>query len=585
MGGQAFHLRVRPDVFDARDLEYRPRLQMLPPEVCPPPGVPVLRQSGQSCTGHALAAVINTALGPGTRASPYMLYALARRYDEYPGTADAGSSLRGALKGWFHHGVVGTARWPKLRSAAPDLEDDAFRTEAARMPLGAFYRVNPYRLDDMQSAVTELNAVAASAVIHSGWEKPAVVEKGGRVLHVIDRPIDGRTLGGHAFAVVGYNEVGFVVQNSWGRRWGAGGFAVLPYEDWLESAYDAWVARPGVRSAKLYVSGWEGGQRGTSGQLLSAPGPDNARLTRYVVNLGHGGQLSTTGRFTSSPAQLAQIMAHLRDFHAASPQADVVLYAHGGLVSERGGLITAQKHLNWWLNNGVYPVTLAWQSGPGETLCAQLAETFAGKLPAGGLGFDLVEQFDRLVEGAAGRSLRWMWEQMKRSARAAGAPCRQGPPETAPGGTLLLQQLARLQAQLRAETGQRLRLHLVGHSAGSILLGGLLPRMQELGLRAESMQFLAPAMTLAEFGRVVLPHLVGPPATRTVHRFAVFSMTDADEQDDTVGAGNITPYHKSLLYLVARPGGTGPRSAPAGDGQVPPPAAAARGRVRTAGAG
>lgn len=552
VGGQSFNLRVKPDVFDARDLDYRPKLQMLPPEVSPPPGVPILRQSGNSCTGHALAAVINTALGPGTQASPYMLYALARRYDEYPGTADAGSSLRGALKGWFHHGVVSAQRWPRLRGAWPDLDDDDFRAESAQMPLGAFYRVNPYRLDDMQSAVTELNAVAASAVIHEGWRRPAVLHKGGRTLHVIARPIDGRTLGGHAFAVVGYNEVGFVVQNSWGRAWGAGGLAVLPYEDWLESAYDAWVARPGVRAAKLYVSGWEGGQRGTAGRLLTAPGPEMARLTRYVVNLGNDGLLSTSGRFTSSPGQLAQIMAHLREFRGASTATDVVLFAHGGLVSERDGLVIAQKHLNWWLNNGVYPITLAWQSGPGETLFSQLADSFGARLPAGGLGFDLVEQFDRLVEGAAGRGLKWMWDQMKQNARAAGAPRRRGPPERSPGGTLLLQSLAQLQTQLQGQTGRALRLHLVGHSAGSILLGGLLPRMRELGLRADSLQLLAPAMTLEEFSRVVLPGLDGPAETRLVGRFAVFSMTDADEQDDTVGHGNITPYHKSLLYLVSR---------------------------------
>jgi hypothetical protein len=54
----------------------------------------VYKQDGQSCTGHAVAAVINHALGhttARTRVSPYMLYRLARRYDEFPGEADAGS--------------------------------------------------------------------------------------------------------------------------------------------------------------------------------------------------------------------------------------------------------------------------------------------------------------------------------------------------------------------------------------------------------------------------------------------------------------------------------------------------------------
>ena len=53
---------------------------------------------------------------------------------------------------------------------------------------------------------------------------------------------------GHFFVGVGYNDVGFLVQNSWGSQWGRGGFATLPYDDWLASAYDAWVARPGVPS-------------------------------------------------------------------------------------------------------------------------------------------------------------------------------------------------------------------------------------------------------------------------------------------------------------------------------------------------
>ena len=41
----------------------------------------------------------------------------------------------------------------------------------------------------------------------------------------------GRADGGHAVAIVGYAEQGFIIQNSWGPGWGAGGFALLPYEE------------------------------------------------------------------------------------------------------------------------------------------------------------------------------------------------------------------------------------------------------------------------------------------------------------------------------------------------------------------
>ena len=33
-----------------------------------------------------------------------------------------------------------------------------------------------------------------------------------------------------------------MIQNSWGATWGAGGFALLPYEDYLMHATDVWVA-------------------------------------------------------------------------------------------------------------------------------------------------------------------------------------------------------------------------------------------------------------------------------------------------------------------------------------------------------
>src|SRR5438045_459671 len=54
-----------PDPFDGRDLEYRPRLQPLPFRLDKRSGNPspyVMQQQGQSCTGHAVATVINTVL-------------------------------------------------------------------------------------------------------------------------------------------------------------------------------------------------------------------------------------------------------------------------------------------------------------------------------------------------------------------------------------------------------------------------------------------------------------------------------------------------------------------------------------------
>jgi hypothetical protein len=47
-------------------------------------------------------------------------------------------------------GSHGQAAWPRLQiDPEPDLEDEDFIRKGQEIPLGAFYRINPFRLDDM----------------------------------------------------------------------------------------------------------------------------------------------------------------------------------------------------------------------------------------------------------------------------------------------------------------------------------------------------------------------------------------------------------------------------------------------------
>lgn len=568
VAGTSFVTNVMPDVFDSRDLEYRPQLQPLPVvKDARPQEHFVLTQTGNSCTGHAVASMINTVLAARPdpiRVSPYMLYRMARRYDEFEGDEDEGSSLRGALKGWFYHGVLPTEDWPSLAEDIDIERDAALSHKALRHPLGAFYRVNAYRLDDMQSAVNELNAIVASATIHTGWEEPRRVQRrDGSVYHRIERPHPVRQLGGHAFAIVGYNDIGFLVQNSWGENWAGGGFATLPYEDWLVSAFDAWVARPGVPLA-LNPHRTTEVVRATTGGLAQGPGPDLETLGGHVVNLGNNGRLSTTGRFISTPTQIHHAVERMREVHDAwqtdnagiSTPRRVVLYAHGGLVDERSGLAIAQSQLHWWLNNGVYPITFAWQSGPAETFVSQLVEVVRDKLPFGALGFDLVEQADRLVEKLARSRLSWMWAEMKENAAAASAPLAGAvtwPPDGPdagramagmPGASLLVHRLR----QYADSVDGQLDVHLVGHSAGAIFTAHLLARLVEAGLQIASISWLAPASRVDAFEELVLPRL----RDGAVARFASFGLSDSMELDDVIGTGRLTVYQKSILFLVSR---------------------------------
>lgn len=46
--------------------------------------------------------------------------------------------------------------------------------------------------------------------------------------------------GGHAIAIIGYTEEGFIIRNSWGTAYGERGYTILPYKD-FENFYEIWT--------------------------------------------------------------------------------------------------------------------------------------------------------------------------------------------------------------------------------------------------------------------------------------------------------------------------------------------------------
>ena len=102
-------LNVSADYPDLRDRYYQPNLTPLKPFIDPPGNLVILDQGKDgACTGFALAATINFIYrqqGRKQTVSPWMLYAMAKRHDEWLGEAYEGSSCRGAIKGWYNSGV------------------------------------------------------------------------------------------------------------------------------------------------------------------------------------------------------------------------------------------------------------------------------------------------------------------------------------------------------------------------------------------------------------------------------------------------------------------------------------------------
>jgi hypothetical protein len=246
--GQQRILNVRPDTPDIRDRFYEPALVRLATQVEHTGGYVLDQGTEGACTGFALAGVINLLnmmRGQSFTASPRMIYEMAQKHDEWPGEDYEGSSCRGAIRGWKNMGVCGDDDWEFVVNKPDELTIE--RAMAARKnPIGAYYRLWP-NIVDYHTALNEVDAIYVSARVHSGWFDP---KTDGRGLAIIQP--DPKPAGGHAFAIVGYDADGFIVQNSWGESWGKGGFAIWRYSDWQASVSDGWVFRLGIPTPTIF---------------------------------------------------------------------------------------------------------------------------------------------------------------------------------------------------------------------------------------------------------------------------------------------------------------------------------------------
>jgi len=149
---------------------------------------------------------------------------------------------------------------------------------------------------------------------------------------------------------------------------------------------------------------------------------------------------------------------------------------------------------------------------------------------------------------------------MKENADRASEPLRDGAAPTwppadpaaeramadLPGASLTVSRLAHY---IRScPPGTSVQVDLVGHSAGSIFLVGLLERLVHAGIPVHSLTYLAAALRVDRWVQRVLPHL----RSRNVQRFASFGLSPERELDDVTGLNGRNVYQKSLLYLVSR---------------------------------
>ncbi|MDJ0739170.1 MAG: C1 family peptidase [Gammaproteobacteria bacterium] len=512
------------DVPDLRDWPFEPSLRKLRRYVTAPRALQILDQQREgACTGFGLAAVVdllNKRRGSKVRVSPRMLYEMAKLHDEWPGEDYAGSSCRGAIKGWYNMGVCSDAKWPYVDGKPGSLT--VARAKAARdNTIGAYYRVQP-AIADFHAALNEAGAIYCSAQTHSGWLRPNA--RSGVI------PYRKTPQGGHAFAIVGYNSKGFWVQNSWGRRWGKSGLGLWSYEDWLDNLMDAWVFSLALPTPQIWHLP-QTSERNRSGVSLRGS-PARSEIAGHFIHVDDG-RFHTRGRYWSNAGDVRETARLVAG--SGAKYRHLLLYAHGGLNSPRDSARRIAAMKETFKANGIYPYHFMYDTGIVEELKdVVLRRGDASAARAGGLS----DWSDRLLEWGTRIPGRALWREMKDGARLPFLPQRAGSETLA----IWLTEMARRNAA-------KLDVHICGHSTGAILLARLLETMEDLAptLRIKSCTLLAPAATTDLFESHYYPYLVAPPGTFGIDGMQVINLDDRLERDDTVAG----MYRKSLLYLVA----------------------------------
>lgn len=512
-------LNATADVPDFRDYIYEPALIQLEETIAPPDDLIILDQHSEgACTGFSLAACINhlyQLANQKTRVSARMLYEMAKRCDEWPGENYDGSSLRGAISGWKNMGVCEEKEWEFKPGKVGKLTIPRAKN-ARSQTVGAYYRISP-EIAHFHAALNEVGIIAASANVHKGWDNP----KNGIIKY------QKKTDGGHAFAIVGYNDKGFWIQNSWGNTWGKKGLALWSYEDWNANIMDAWVFRLALPVPQLFGLKPAVTIKIPEAAKADKKAPERITIAGHFVHIDDG-RYKDQGRYWSTGDDIdntAQLVAEEGKYK------HLLIYAHGGLNSpdDSANRIAAMKDV--FKANSVYPFHIMYDTGLMEELKDLIwRKDLKAEKRVGGFS----DWSDRFMEGLLRRPGTLLWDEMKRDANDAFMSNGAG-----------TDALNRFLSQFK-RFGTNIKLHIAGHSTGAIVLAHMLEAIKRKDVTFATCSLMAPACSLDLYHSTYLPVLQKKHSV-SITDMTIYNLRDNLELDDNVAA----VYRKSLLYLVS----------------------------------
>lgn len=182
-------------------------------------------QIGNECVGQALAQCLRIRShidGRPIDPSWTAIYAVARSL-EHPSAhtlADVGSFPFRGIEGLSDWGVVARRRWPGDVDHTLPVPVDVLEAGALAYITGE-YRIGDEREVQIKQAICAGHPVFFAMSVDASYQHYS----GG-----LWRGMSGPSMGGHAQCIVGYDEDGVIVANSWGLGWGEGGLSRISWD-------------------------------------------------------------------------------------------------------------------------------------------------------------------------------------------------------------------------------------------------------------------------------------------------------------------------------------------------------------------
>lgn len=186
------------------------------------------QKSVSSCVAHALSTILEYHAKNRNKLSTNFIYGIRKELFNQEGK---GMYLRDACKIATNYGDPLESDCPG-NTEIPEVYDIASKTlkNERAMKYAEDYKTKSYYLcksnDEIKYALVNYGPILASLKWYKDYKVTNGILTGGNV----------KNYGYHAIVIYGYNEQGFLCQNSWGKSWGDRGRFILPYSIKLAEA-------------------------------------------------------------------------------------------------------------------------------------------------------------------------------------------------------------------------------------------------------------------------------------------------------------------------------------------------------------